>query len=89
MSNPVIADNKPRKVTLKKDEKYLFCTCGRSGDQPFCDGSHKGTGFKPKSFVAEKDEDAVLCQCKYTGNAPYCDGTHNQFDKDQVGKEGP
>lgn len=89
MSNPVIADNKPRKVTLKKGEEYLFCTCGRSDDQPFCDGSHADTDFTPKSFVAEKDEQAVLCQCKYTGDAPFCDGTHARFDKEQVGKEGP
>lgn len=89
MSNPVIADNKPTTVTLKKGEEYFFCACGRSSNQPFCDGSHAGTGITPKRFVAEKDEKAVLCQCKYTGDAPYCDGTHNQFDKDQVGKEGP
>ncbi|NMT65100.1 glutamate synthase-related protein [Marinobacter orientalis] len=89
MTNPVIADNKPRKVTLKKGEEYLFCTCGRSDDQPFCDGSHADTDFTPKSFVAEKDGQAVLCQCKHTGDAPFCDGTHARFSKDQVGKEGP
>jgi methylamine---glutamate N-methyltransferase subunit C len=89
MSNPVIADNKPKTVTLEKGEKYLFCTCGRSGDQPFCDGSHAGTGLTPKSFVAEQDGEAVLCQCKHTSDAPFCDGTHSRFDNDQVGKEGP
>ena len=45
MSNPVIADNKPKKVSLKKGEEYAFCVCGRSNNQPFCDGSHKGTGM--------------------------------------------
>ncbi|MDQ2068793.1 glutamate synthase-related protein [Natronospira bacteriovora] len=89
MSNPVIADNKPKKVELKKGETYTFCVCGRSRDQPFCDGSHAGTGMKPKSFKAEETGDAYLCQCKHTGNSPYCDGTHKQFDKEQVGKEGP
>lgn len=89
MSNPVIADNKPRKVSLKKGEEYLFCTCGRSDDQPFCDGSHADTDFTPKSFTPDKDEEAVLCQCKHTHDAPYCDGTHQRFSKDQVGKEGP
>ncbi|SET74421.1 Iron-binding zinc finger CDGSH type [Marinobacter segnicrescens] len=43
MSNPIIADNKPMKVTLEQGKKYMFCACGRSNDQPFCDGSHKGT----------------------------------------------
>ncbi|MEA5446585.1 glutamate synthase-related protein [Gammaproteobacteria bacterium AB-CW1] len=89
MSNPVIADNKPKKVALKKGETYTFCVCGRSRDQPFCDGSHAGTGMKPKSFKAEETGDAYLCQCKHTGNSPYCDGTHKQFDREQVGKEGP
>lgn len=89
MSQPVIADNKPAKVTLKKGEEYAFCRCGRSKDQPFCDGSHSGTGFTPKVFKAEKDGDAFLCQCKHTDDTPFCDGTHKQFSDDQVGKEGP
>lgn len=25
----------------------LWCTCGLSKTQPWCDGSHKGTNFKP------------------------------------------
>ena len=89
MSNPIIADNKPIAVTLKKDEEYYFCTCGRSDNQPFCDGSHKGTSFTPKAFTADKDEEAYLCQCKHTSNAPFCDGTHKKFTIEQVGKEGP
>jgi len=89
MSNPIIADNKPIAVTLKQGEEYYFCTCGRSSNQPFCDGSHKGTSFTPKPFTADKDEEAYLCQCKHTGNAPFCDGTHKKFTADQVGKEGP
>lgn len=89
MSNPVIADNNPVKVELEKDKAYFFCACGRSENQPFCDGSHKGTGITPQKFTAEKDEAAFLCQCKHTDNAPYCDGSHKQFSMDQVGQEGP
>ena len=89
MSNPVIADNKPVKVSLAKGEEYHFCTCGRSKSQPFCDGSHVGTSFTPKVVVAEEDGDAYLCACKHTNNRPYCDGTHKQFSDEQVGKEGP
>ncbi len=89
MSQPVIADNKPQKVSLTKDQKYFFCACGRSSNQPFCDGSHKGTEFTPKGFIAEKDGDSWLCQCKHTSNAPFCDGSHKQFSVEQVGKEGP
>lgn len=85
---PIVANNKPAKVELKKGEEYYFCTCGLSSNQPFCDGSHAGTDFKPKPFIAEEDGDAYLCQCKYSANLPFCDGSHKQFDDAAVGKEG-
>ena len=84
---PTVANNKPIPVELKAGEEYYFCTCGKSGKQPFCDGSHKGSGFTPKSFVAEKDGKAFLCQCKQTGNAPFCDGKHSKIPVDEIGKE--
>jgi glutamate synthase domain-containing protein 2 len=87
MSNPIIADNKPKRVALIKDEEYYFCACGRSKKQPFCDGAHAGTSFKPMAFIAEQNSEVSLCACKQTGNAPYCDGSHNQFSDEQVGKE--
>ncbi|MFY8274733.1 glutamate synthase-related protein [Pseudoalteromonas sp. SSDWG2] len=86
---PIIANNKPAKVTLTQGQQYYFCACGRSNNQPFCDGSHAGTEFKPKAFTAEQTGDAFLCQCKHTSNAPFCDGTHKQFDNAAVGHEGP
>ncbi|MDV6250046.1 glutamate synthase-related protein [Vibrio sp. EA2] len=89
MSKPIIADNKPIKVNLEEGKEYYFCRCGRSESQPYCDGSHSGTGLKPMSFVAENDEEAYLCRCKQTANAPFCDGTHKQFTADQVGHEAP
>jgi glutamate synthase domain-containing protein 2/CDGSH-type Zn-finger protein len=89
MDKPVIAGNSPKTVTLLKGEEYYFCTCGRSANQPFCDGSHAGTSFTPKAFTAEEDGKAWLCACKHSKNLPFCDGTHKQFDDDQVGKPGP
>jgi glutamate synthase domain-containing protein 2/CDGSH-type Zn-finger protein len=89
MSNPIIADNKPVKVNLAKGQEYHFCTCGRSRSQPFCDGSHAGTGFTPRVIVSDQDQEAYLCACKHTRNAPFCDGTHARFTADQVGSEGP
>jgi len=89
MTNPIISNNKPVKVDLNKDTEYYFCVCGRSKNQPFCDGSHAGTSFKPEVFNAEQAGEAFLCACKHTRNAPYCDGSHKQFSSDQIGKEGP
>lgn len=89
MSNPIIADNKPVKVSLTKGQEYHFCTCGRSRSQPFCDGSHVGTEFTPRVIVVDEDQEAHLCACKHTRNAPFCDGTHVQFSEAQIGSEGP
>ena len=89
MNKPIVADNKPVKVTLSKGQEYYFCTCGKSNNQPFCDGSHVGTSFNPKVIISEEEGDAYLCACKHTGNTPFCDGSHKQFSDEQVGKEGP
>jgi glutamate synthase domain-containing protein 2 len=89
MDKPIIADNKPAKVSLAKGQEYHFCTCGRSKSQPSCDGSHMGTSFTPKVIVPDTDGAAYLCACKHTGNSPYCDGSHKQFNNDQIGLEGP
>ncbi len=89
MSNPIIADNRPIKVDLEKGQEYYFCTCGRSTNQPYCDGSHSGSEYSPKAVIAEEKGEAYLCACKHTANTPFCDGTHKQFGDAQVGKEGP
>lgn len=89
MSKPIVAAIHPKKVSLTAGEDYYFCSCGRSQNQPFCDGSHAGTEFKPKPFKAEETGDAYLCQCKHSANTPFCDGSHKQFDDSHVGKEGP
>jgi CDGSH-type Zn-finger protein len=78
-TQPVVAARAPAKMALETGKDYWFCTCGRSATQPFCNGSHKGTGFAPKKFTAEKSGDAWLCQCKNSKNQPYCDGTHKSL----------
>jgi len=86
MTKPYIADTKPMPVDLKAGETVWWCSCGRSKDQPFCDGSHKGSGFTPLKFTAERDDRYFFCQCKQTKNPPLCDGSHKaitQQDLDQ------
>jgi CDGSH-type Zn-finger protein/mannose-6-phosphate isomerase-like protein (cupin superfamily) len=77
MPEPVVARPKPCLVTLKGGRTYYWCRCGRSAQQPFCDGSHRGTGFEPEKLVLAHDEEVLLCGCKHTRNAPFCDGAHN------------
>ena len=70
-----IADTKPV-VTELKAGTYYWCSCGESKNQPFCDGSHAGTGFSPVAFTLEQDKRVALCTCKQTENSPFCDGAH-------------
>ncbi|MFQ5709170.1 MAG: CDGSH iron-sulfur domain-containing protein [bacterium] len=78
MSEPKIAAKVPSVLELEPGT-YHWCACGRSQNQPFCDGSHKGTEFTPKEFVLEETKKVALCQCKHTHNAPFCDGTHKSL----------
>ena len=85
--NPVIAGRKPKKVTVEAGKQYHWCACGRSKNQPFCDGSHAGSEFLPKAFTPQASGDVFLCMCKRTSNAPYCDGTHQKLTVPAVAEE--
>ena len=67
----------PFLVELIEGRTYSWCRCGRSARQPFCDGSHKGSGIEPLLFTAPRSETVNLCGCKQTSDEPYCDGSHN------------
>jgi CDGSH-type Zn-finger protein len=77
MAEPIPAQKAPYNVTVEAGKRYFWCACGRSNNQPFCDGSHKDTGITPMLFTAEKSEELWFCGCKATGGKPFCDGTHN------------
>jgi CDGSH-type Zn-finger protein len=73
---PVIAQKAPYKVTVEAGKSYWWCACGQSAKQPFCDGTHKGSGFAPMEYKAAVAGDVWFCGCKHTAKAPLCDGKH-------------
>ena len=75
MAEPIIAQKAPFKTELEKGD-YYWCACGASKNQPFCDGSHKGSEFVPLKFEMKDKGEVYLCGCKKTSNPPFCDGTH-------------
>jgi CDGSH-type Zn-finger protein len=76
---PIIAQKAPFPVEVTAGKTYFWCACGRSQTQPFCDGSHKGTGITPVKHTADKDGTAWFCGCKASARAPLCDGSHNRL----------
>ncbi len=73
---PHIAQKAPYAIEVEAGKSYWYCTCGKSAQQPFCDGSHQGSEFVPTEFKAEKSETIYFCGCKNSGNGVTCDGTH-------------
>lgn len=78
MQKPVIADKVPKALILEPGT-YYWCACGKSKNQPFCDGSHQGTVFTPVPFNVDQKKEVWLCQCKHSGNKPFCDGSHRKL----------
>ena len=78
MSEPVIAQKFPF-VQKAEAGTFWWCACGRSKSQPFCDGSHKGTGFAPKQEKIAEAKTVAWCGCKHSKTAPFCDGSHSRL----------
>ena len=79
MSQPATPQKTPYATDVEAGKSYFWCACGQSANQPFCDGSHKGTDFTPVKYTAEKDGKAFFCGCKHSARAPLCDGSHNKL----------
>lgn len=76
MNQPHIPQKSPF-VQPTKPGTYHWCTCGQSKGQPFCDGSHKGTGFAPQKVEITEAKTVAWCGCKHSKNGSFCDGSHS------------
>ena len=76
MAEPVRVSETPFPVEVEEGKSYFWCACGRSATQPFCDGSHKGSGIVPMKYTATASKTVYFCGCKATKKAPFCDSTH-------------
>ena len=75
---PIRAAEDPIAVQLEAGKPVWWCACGRSKNQPFCDGSHAGTAFEPLEFTPKASKTYFLCRCKQTARQPLCDGSHSR-----------
>jgi len=78
MDEPVMTSKSPHVLKLEAGT-YWYCACGRSENQPWCDGAHKGTAFRPVRVELEEARNVALCGCRRTGSEPFCDGTHKNL----------
>ena len=78
------------KVDFKKGMTIFWCTCGKSTNQPFCNGSHKGTEFKPLKYTWDDEDKTVhVCGCKVNQHksGPFCDRSHKHHDLSKVSEK--
>ena len=79
MAEPIVAQRGPYGIDVIAGRQYWWCACGRSRRQPFCDGSHAGTGIDAVPYSASESKKLWFCGCKHTRTKPFCDGTHNKL----------
>ena len=84
MAEPVSFQNKPI-VQQAEPGTYWWCACGRTAQQPFCDGSHAGTGLEPLEVQINEAVKAAWCACRRTQTPPFCDGSHKHPGRAQAG----
>jgi CDGSH-type Zn-finger protein len=78
-NRPIVVQKAPYGIAVEVGKTYFWCACGRSKQQPFCDGSHAGTGIQPVPYKGEAVQKLWFCGCKATKTTPFCDGSHKNL----------
>ena len=78
MTNPDIPKRAPFVMDCQPG-KYAWCSCGKSANQPFCDGKHAGTGMTPVIEEITEARKVAWCGCKHSKNGAFCDGAHSSL----------
>lgn len=78
MSEPIVPQKKPYVLEVEPG-KYAWCACGKSQKQPYCDGSHRGSGMFPMVEEIKEKKRLAWCGCKHSEKKPYCDGSHSKL----------
>ena len=77
MSKPEVPQKAPYVLEVEPG-KYAWCTCGKSINQPYCDGAHSGTDFRPNIETVTEKKIIAWCGCKNSANGSFCDGAHSK-----------
>ncbi len=81
MEKPKVAGKSPQMEKLEAGKNLAWCACGKSANQPWCDGAHKGSSFAPTVFKVDEAKTAAMCMCKQTKKGPFCDGSHMSLEE--------
>ena len=78
MSEPEIPQKSPYVLEVEPG-KYAWCSCGKSQNQPYCDGKHSGTEFRPVIETVDEAKKVAWCGCKHSAKGAFCDGAHSKL----------
>ena len=86
MRRPACPQNGPYVVMVEQGREYLWCACGLSKSQPWCDGSHEGTAYEPIAFTAPLSAEFHMCGCNARTTSLIALGTAAAITAEPIGR---